>query len=648
MAGLSESVTFLRALDPTATSWTFQTFDDDAERKDRNLATIRHGTVEEHFSTLAALNDRGAGIFFMANRGDGLGRAEANVVSVRALFVDLDGAPLDAVRIGGLDPHVIVQTSLDKWHCWWLVDNCSIDQFKPLQQALAKRFDGDPAVCDLPRVMRLPGFDHRKNPEQPHTVHVIDYNAMPAYSAATIVSELGLTVADSKVRVPIAGVDTDGTVTAGARHGMLLSFAGRLRELGTNREEILDAISAVNQRRCQPPKSEGELIEIAAYVAAKPVGDDRFKATAPTVPVIESAAVVALQPAEVIEYDIFGIAPATDAPVLMYGPPASLKSWLALAICDAVVRGEPFLDLATRQRTSALYLNLDAGAITFRNRVRSISDAPRFDFVSLSASEYSHDLLRSLLADYRGGFVVIDCLSSIYNPDTKSDPAFAMRAFVDGLRAVFAEFDCGGLIIDHPHRPKERGELGDYHGSIQKEAAFRTMWSIAAEPPENGSTTRRTKIICRKLSEGAPFSPIEVDIEFGSRVIVRRADAISVASRTTLVESKILEWAATQTDQFSRRSVVEKVRGQRAGLIRDAFDDLVTAGKIIATGKKRGNGDLYRLSESGSGTHSDPRDPLGSGVAPSGGSGPLSLIGDPPMGTHSGTHPEELIERVAS
>jgi hypothetical protein len=42
-----------------------------------------------------------------------------------------------------------------------------LEEFPALQRSLAKRFAGDPAVSDLPRVMRLPGFFHQKKDSTP-------------------------------------------------------------------------------------------------------------------------------------------------------------------------------------------------------------------------------------------------------------------------------------------------------------------------------------------------------------------------------------------------------------------------------------------------------------------------------------------------
>jgi RepB DNA-primase from phage plasmid len=141
---------------------TFQTFDDDEKRKDPALARILHGTLGQHHKELTRLNKLGAGIFIMVNEGNLKGRATENVVSVRAVFVDLDGAPLQPVKDAPVKPHIIVQSSPGRYHAYWKVSDCTLEQFTPIQKALAQKFQGDPKVNDPPRVMRLPGFYHRK------------------------------------------------------------------------------------------------------------------------------------------------------------------------------------------------------------------------------------------------------------------------------------------------------------------------------------------------------------------------------------------------------------------------------------------------------------------------------------------------------
>ena len=141
---------------------TFMTFGEGSHRGNRALTQMLHGTLTEHWHTLATLNAHGAGIFWTVNATDCKGRKAENILRVRALFVDLDGAPIEPLRSAALPPHAIVESSPDRWHGYWRIADCPPGLFKHLQQALATRFGGDSQVCDLPRVMRLPGFTHRK------------------------------------------------------------------------------------------------------------------------------------------------------------------------------------------------------------------------------------------------------------------------------------------------------------------------------------------------------------------------------------------------------------------------------------------------------------------------------------------------------
>src|SRR5262245_20540238 len=80
-----EAGRYLTALDPTTDRFTFQTFDDNKERKKARaeanklrkqqgkpelkdpLARVRHGTLAEHWNELVELNNKGAGIYITIN-----------------------------------------------------------------------------------------------------------------------------------------------------------------------------------------------------------------------------------------------------------------------------------------------------------------------------------------------------------------------------------------------------------------------------------------------------------------------------------------------------------------------------------------------------------------------------------------------------
>ena len=150
---------FLRALDPEAKFYTFQTFDDNADRKLGTLARVIHGTFAECRERMERLNRKGAGIYVTINETDGKGRKKENIVRVRATFADLDGAPLAPVLAD--HPDIVNESSPGRFHVFWLGE-VPLADFTAEQKRLAKRYGGDPAVSDLPRVLRLPGFTHQK------------------------------------------------------------------------------------------------------------------------------------------------------------------------------------------------------------------------------------------------------------------------------------------------------------------------------------------------------------------------------------------------------------------------------------------------------------------------------------------------------
>lgn len=240
---------------------TFQTFDD-AGLGRGHLNRIFHGTIEECREELARLNELGAGTFWMVNRGDGRGRKAENVTGVRALILDLDGAPLEPVLACGVEPHAIVESSLGKWHCYWMVDDCALEDFGRLQSALAAKFGGDLTVKDLPRVLRVPGFAHFKDAGKPTEVKVHSINKFQPYKTADLVARLGLNVAAQEQ--PSASRSTQSVdpetgeifqkITEGGRHAHLLKWTSQMNWRGMPAEAIRVAVHAENRRVCAPPE----------------------------------------------------------------------------------------------------------------------------------------------------------------------------------------------------------------------------------------------------------------------------------------------------------------------------------------------------------------------------------------------------------
>lgn len=164
----------------------FQTVGDSEEFKgNQKLKRVIGGSFVEKANYINYLNNEGAGIFLTINETTG-GRKKDDVTRIRAVWVDLDGSPLDPILGCNPQPHIIVESSPGKYHAYWLVNEVSVAEFSSIQTALAKKFNGDPAVKDPSRVMRLPGFFHRKKPDHPFMTRILRASGLPQYQGEEI------------------------------------------------------------------------------------------------------------------------------------------------------------------------------------------------------------------------------------------------------------------------------------------------------------------------------------------------------------------------------------------------------------------------------------------------------------------------------
>lgn len=240
----------------------FQTFCD--KGRDRRLCRQLHGTLQQHFDELTALNARGAGVFFTVNQTNGEGRTTKHITNVRSVFIDLDGTPLP--KSFNLEPHLIVNTSNGKYHCYWLVKDMPMPSFNLYQEALATKFNSDPVVKDLPRVMRCAGFYHHKN--DPYPIKITSMHGDEPYTMDEIREGLDL-VRPQRIEIDYKSYTPStyqgkytGTLrygmTKGDRHAALVRMLIAIRKRG---ESIDYAMAEAMEfaASCNPPESTAEV-----------------------------------------------------------------------------------------------------------------------------------------------------------------------------------------------------------------------------------------------------------------------------------------------------------------------------------------------------------------------------------------------------
>ena len=155
-------------------------------------------------------------------------------------------------------------------------DGFPLDQFKPTQQAVAAKYGTDPSVCNLSRVMRLPGFKHNK--DAPHAVQFkLQNKALPRYSISEIISGLGLSLGqqqlppkltNSAVTLPLSQAISSGIYTEpsivqeGRRNAELVAYLGHLRGCGEYENDVAAKVRLFNATKCHPPLEDEEVNKV--------------------------------------------------------------------------------------------------------------------------------------------------------------------------------------------------------------------------------------------------------------------------------------------------------------------------------------------------------------------------------------------------
>jgi hypothetical protein len=225
------------------------------------LAKVLVGDFESNKLILGALSKQGAGIFVQVNSGNRRGASHIN--KIRAIFMDFDDPATSKKSITAAiehlpKPNMMVKSSKGKYHMYWSVTDCPVDQFSSMQQQMAVKFLADTNMKNLDRVMRLPGFPHQKQDAQQVEAMIAggSYSLKQVYDAAAkapmmatvgshvITDVFGLDIAEAYVEPEI--------LEPGNRTAKLVSHIGKMISDGYSAEAIRKKIIKMNVELCAP------------------------------------------------------------------------------------------------------------------------------------------------------------------------------------------------------------------------------------------------------------------------------------------------------------------------------------------------------------------------------------------------------------
>lgn len=274
MNSFEQASQFLRLLYPSESNITFQTFPN--SDKSNAGAEILQGTIEQHWDRLQQINDQHNGIYSMVNTGDGLGRKTHNVNAIVRVWADLDGPPLEPVLKSPLKPHVIIQTSREKFQASWKINpiavndnnrDASCELFRRIQRGVAERFGGDKSVSGLCGVARVPGFLNMK--KDPFPVRIFQLNDVPAYSLDTLIKAFKINLKDERRaygKRELPEINITEPILQGVRNDTLFDTLRVIGYKGILGDDLLSIGLYVNDTFCVPPLTEDHVRGIVCRI----------------------------------------------------------------------------------------------------------------------------------------------------------------------------------------------------------------------------------------------------------------------------------------------------------------------------------------------------------------------------------------------
>ncbi|WP_228025311.1 hypothetical protein [cf. Phormidesmis sp. LEGE 11477] len=126
-------------------------------RKNKEPAVYEAGLTK-----LLELNQEGRGIYFVVNPG---GEHDSKILEARSVFWECDdknkAEQIEQAQTSGLPLGAMVET-YKSVHCYspLSLPVTELNEWKKLQERVIQMMDGDAAIRNSSRLMRLPGFDH--------------------------------------------------------------------------------------------------------------------------------------------------------------------------------------------------------------------------------------------------------------------------------------------------------------------------------------------------------------------------------------------------------------------------------------------------------------------------------------------------------
>lgn len=405
---------------------------------------------------------------------------------------------------------------------------------------------------------------------------------------------------------------TGAVIPEGRRNNSLFKLGCSMRGRGASHEAIEAALLAENQRRCQPPLCEQEVLNIArsssGYEPDEAASQPIERSSDTPLPIYRDDEIEDLPNAEWQVEELC----LDNSLVAVYGPEGTYKTFYGLDLSFCIGTGRPFHGREVEQG-KVVYVYAE-GASGLNNRIRAwkqahgrgVNEASDVWFVPTAVNLMDEDGigLEELIETIRAtageslGLIVIDTLARAFG-DADEDATQAMNTFTNRCGQLRETFDCSVLVIHHTgwETKRERGNR-----------SLRNNFDTVMKCESNGRN--RLALKCDKQKDAPFFEDFqlrarEVELPEGetSLVLLGASDEVQRAPQVDDECRQLLEVLAEFDGKGATYSDWCDAVRRSAGVSKSTFkrrrDVLVERGFVTQPPAGDSKGFRYQLSDEG-------------------------------------------------
>lgn len=494
-----------------------QYFTDDKQKTENRI-----GKTSAQFNLEEAnqMQKNGCGVFFSVNGFKKGKRTKENLTNINAVYVDIDIAKekenlekdelfsrkaivADYISEFPLNPHFVTETK-NGYHLIWLVRNIETESdFIFITKGLTQYFKADDGGLAVNKVLRLPGFNHLKNPKDPFRCVLLKDNSetIPKYSKDEIIEKFNLnnlknmtnktTNTPSReikqaLQLPLKEVIKQCASIVGINIGFKLNSDGS-QQIIENGEVTSGFVSSRGNFVFSSSKNgrKANSIIVAEYYLNEVGGNNYNRQEIANILIGESDSA---QDESMIETEDFSICEygdflkmdlpkiefiieeliAKNSLNLIVGDPGSFKTWIYLYFIYCIVNNKQVLGKYGVNPTNVLIINIDDSLALTKDRMMRIGFGEnsknkvyiwtKQDFKIVGdGNKLILDSLSKFVKEKNIGLVVIDTLRKIHDGDENDSKE--MSGVMTTLKQFAEEHNCAFIIVHH-----KRKSTGNYSG----------------------------------------------------------------------------------------------------------------------------------------------------------------------------------------